>query len=255
MPTERYAVEYNMNHRNRGQALIFNHEHFDIPNLKSRAGTNVDCDNLREALEYLDFDVLVYKDCKYSKILHYIEKAASKDHRDNDCILIAVMSHGNNGIIYAKDVHYQLDSISQYFTPQNCATLAGKPKIFLIQACQGSRYDPGVMLQATQTDSPPYGMDYKIPLHADYLYAYSTIPGFYAWRNATNGSWFIQSLVKEIKENGKNLDMLTLLTFVNRRVAVDFESCVPDSPIMHQQKQIPCVTTMLTRILRFSDKK
>ncbi|XP_037948387.1 caspase-like [Teleopsis dalmanni] len=255
MPTERYAVEYNMNHRNRGQALIFNHEHFDIPNLKSRAGTNVDCDNLREALEYLDFDVLVYKDCKLNNIFHYIDKAASMDHTDNDCILIAIMSHGEMGYIYAKDAQYKLDSISHYFTAQNCATLAGKPKIFLIQACQGDRLDAGVMLRKTETDSASGGMDYKIPLHADYLFAFSTIPGFYSWRNTTNGSWFMQSLVKEIKENGKKLDMLTLLTFVNQRVAVDFESCVPDSPIMHQQKQIPCVTTMLTRILRFSDKK
>lgn len=78
--------------------------------------------------------------------------------------------------------------------------------------------------------------------------------GFYSWRNTTNGSWFIQSLVEEFSNNGKTYDLLTLLTFVNRRVAMDFESCVPSRPIMDQQKQIPCITSMLTRILRFTDK-
>lgn len=78
--------------------------------------------------------------------------------------------------------------------------------------------------------------------------------GFYSWRNTTNGSWFIQSLVNELNSNGKNYDILTLLTFVNRRVATDFESCDESRPIFDKQKQIPCVTSMLTRILRFTDK-
>lgn len=78
--------------------------------------------------------------------------------------------------------------------------------------------------------------------------------GFYSWRNTTDGSWYIQSLVEELNRNGKKYDMLTLLTFVSQRVAVGFESCVPSRPIMDQQKQIPCLTSMLTRILRFNEK-
>lgn len=99
------------------------------------------------------------------------------------------------------------------------------------------------------------------------------LTGFYSWRNTTKGSWFMQSLCAELDENGKRYDLLTLLTFVSQRVAYDFESNTPDTPTMHQQKQIPCelvknvanfqifkslfflgTTTMLTRILRFNDK-
>lgn len=64
----------------------------------------------------------------------------------------------------------------------------------------------------------------------------------------------MQSLCSELKKNGKKYDLLTLLTFVIQHVAIDFESNTPDNPIMHKQKQIPCVTTMLTRLLRFNDK-
>lgn len=74
MPTERYASEYNMRHNKRGMAIIFNHEHFDIPSLKSRTGTNVDCENLRHSLEYLQFDVIVYKDMRYADIHQKIEE-------------------------------------------------------------------------------------------------------------------------------------------------------------------------------------
>lgn len=80
------------------------------------------------------------------------------------------------------------------------------------------------------------------------------ISGYYSWRNTTRGSWFMQCLCSELDQNGKKYDILTLLTFVCQRVAIDFESNTPDNPVMHQQKQIPCVTTMLTRILRFTDK-
>lgn len=50
----------------------------------------------------------------------------------------------------------------------------------------------------------------------------------------------MQSLCAELDENGKQYDLLTLLTFVAQRVAYDFESNTPDTPTMHQQKQIPC---------------
>lgn len=215
MPVERYASEYNMKHGKRGMAIIFNHEHFEVMSLKARAGTNVDCENLRNTLDRLHFDVTVLKDLRFSDIQHHIEqckfaRAASMnahnlslhpfesilspwpkfftfwwfsvsraDHSDHDCILIAILSHGELGYIYAKDTHYKLESIWSYFTASRCPSLAGKPKLFFIQACQGDRLDGGVTLHnRTETDSADsQTMAYKIPVHADFLIAYSTIPG------------------------------------------------------------------------------
>ena len=73
MPVERYSSEYNMNHAKRGIALIFNHEHFDIPSLKSRTGTNVDCENLCDTLRNLHFEVSLYKDFRFSEIQYEIQ--------------------------------------------------------------------------------------------------------------------------------------------------------------------------------------
>lgn len=75
MPAERYAVEYNMKHNKRGIAIIFNHEHFDVMSLKSRAGTNVDCERLRITLERLHFDVIVHKDLRFDDIKDQIEQS------------------------------------------------------------------------------------------------------------------------------------------------------------------------------------
>lgn len=103
---------------------------------------------------------------------------ADADHSDHDCILISIMSHGKLGRIYARDKDYNLEDISGFFTASRCPTLAGKPKIFFIQACQGNRTDGGFTLSRTETDSSDsQSMSYKIPIHADFLIAYSTISG------------------------------------------------------------------------------
>lgn len=176
------------------------------------------------------------------------------DHSHHDCILIAVLSHGEMGIIYAKDTPYKPDHLWSMFAGNRCPTLAGKPKLFFLQACQGDKLDCGVNLTAsgrTETDGEIHN-SYKIPNQADFLIVYSTVKGFYSWRNTTKGSWFIQALCDELRRRAHDHDLLTILTFVSQRVALDFESNVPDSSAMHRQKQIPCVMSMLTRLVQFS---
>lgn len=60
---------------------------------------------------------------------------ASEDHSDNDCVLIALMSHGDDGVLYAKDQQYKPEKLWSHFTSDQCPTLAGKPKLFFIQVC------------------------------------------------------------------------------------------------------------------------
>lgn len=60
------AEEYNMNHKHRGIALVFNHLTFsDLP---SRDGTNVDRDRICTVLRQLQFDVDVHNNLKASEI-------------------------------------------------------------------------------------------------------------------------------------------------------------------------------------------
>ncbi|KAJ8972474.1 hypothetical protein NQ314_000167 [Rhamnusium bicolor] len=236
MPVPKYATHYKMDHRKRGLAFIFNHEVFECGGLKSRSGTNEDCKNLKECLMGLGFDVQVFKDLNYTDIEYHIKQ-------------VAVLSHGEMGIVYAKDTPYKPDYIWTVFTADKCPTLAGKPKIFFLQACQGDKLDGGINLR-TETDGEIHNT-YRIPVQADFLIVYSTVKGYYSWRNTTKGSWFIQSLCEELKRKAHDHDLMTILTFVSQRVALDYESNVPDSITMHRQKQIPCVMSMLTRLIHF----
>jgi len=253
MPTSKDADQYNMDHRRRGKAFIFNHMNFDPRlQLRPRNGTNCDRDNLRINLRQLDFEVEVYDDLPFKEIERILESASMEDHSDSDCILVTVLSHGELGILYASDQPYKPDRLWTHFSADKCRTLAGKPKIFFIQACQGDQLDHGVTMTRTETDAG--ANSYKIPNHADFLIAYSTIPGFYSWRNTTAGSWFVQAFCHVIQREAHSRDLLSIMTRVCRKVAFDFQSNVPGDYVMHEKKQIPCVTSMLTRDVIFTRK-
>lgn len=245
-----------MNHPNRGMAIIFNHEHFVLPNLDRRSGTNVDCENLQKTLTHLHFNVKVYQDLKLDKIIKKLNKIANLNHSKNDCLLIAILSHGKYGVINAYDYEYSLDTILNYFTVSRCPTLAGKPKLFFIQACQGDRLDDGITLHSrtTEIDHDDESSMLRSFIPTDFLISYSTIPGYRAWRSSTNGSWFIQSLCKELWNNGKRYDILTLLTFVCQSVAFQYESNCIDTKL-NRKKEIPCISSVLTKLLYFNDKE
>lgn len=76
-----------------------------------------------------------------------------------------------------------------------------------------------------------------------------TFSDFVAWRNL-KGSWFIEALCDTLNKYGYVHDLLTILTLVNHKVAIEFESNSTDSK-MNKKKQIPCITSMLTRFVKF----
>lgn len=61
----------------------------------------------------------------------------------------------------------------------------------------------------------------------------------------------MQSLCDAISKYGKELELQHLLTRVNHRVAVEFES-VSNLPGFDAKKQIPCIVSMLTKEMYFS---
>ena len=58
---------------------------------------------------------------------------AAEDHSENDCVLVALMSHGDENLLYAKDQECKPEKLWSHFTSDQCPTLEGKPKIFFIQ--------------------------------------------------------------------------------------------------------------------------
>jgi caspase-like apoptosis-related cysteine protease len=74
MPVERNSAYYNMSHKRRGVAIIFNHEYFDIHSLKQRNGTNVDCENLKHSLIDLGFEVTAHNNLSSKDITKIVKQ-------------------------------------------------------------------------------------------------------------------------------------------------------------------------------------
>lgn len=77
--------------------------------------------------------------------------------------------------------------------------------------------------------------------------------GYFSWRNNVDGSWFIQALVRVLREYYDQLDLVSMLTVVNQHVAYDFKSCT-DEDFTNDMKQMPCFVSTLTKLIRFSNK-
>ncbi len=56
------------------------------------------------------------------------------DHTNYDCIVICILTHGSTaGVLWGSDETYKIEDIMNHFAGDQCKTLAGKPKIILIQ--------------------------------------------------------------------------------------------------------------------------
>lgn len=239
---------YDMNNKHRGKALIFNHDEYDESlELNPRPGSENDCASLQAVLEYLHFNVKTFHNLCYYDIMKQMRHTAKQNHSNDDCIAVFVLSHGSPGIVYAKDTFYNLEKMWGHFTENNCPTLAGKPKLFFIQACQGEDYDDGITLSRNiETDG--WYEPHMYTTEPDILVALSTTPGYVSWRRRNVGTPFIQALCRELY-NASELDIWTVMTGVCRNVALDFESNTSEP-----KKQVPCIMSTLTRRLVFTKK-
>uniref|UniRef100_A0A673LH67 Caspase-3 n=1 Tax=Sinocyclocheilus rhinocerous TaxID=307959 RepID=A0A673LH67_9TELE len=241
------VFQYNMNYPSLGQCVIINNKNFHRKTgMGVRNGTDQDAKNVIETFSNLGFTMKMSNDQTVSQMRDLLTEVSREDHSHSAMFVCVLLSHGDDGKIFGTDDFIELKQLFTLFRGDHCKSLVGKPKLFFIQACRGSDLDAGI-----EADSVSEEETQKIPVEADFLYAYSTAPGYYSWRNVANGSWFISSLCEMLSKYGKRLEIMQIMTRVNHKVALDFES---SSNLLgfDGMKQIPCIVSMLTKELYFS---
>ncbi|XP_065351519.1 caspase-1-like isoform X2 [Cloeon dipterum] len=244
---------YNMRHEKRGKAIIFNHFHYDAKlYLDPRNGTERDVIRLKQAFKKHSFKVEVYDNLTVGDIQYAVQTIIAKgDHSNSDCVAVVILTHGKyvegkGSVLYARDGTYQLDTLIEMITPEKCTSLAGKPKLFFVQACRGEKKDKGTTIAV---DSFPVKSYKKIPTYADFFIAQSTIPRFVSIRNKVKGSWFMKALsMKLMEEDSNTKSIFSIMTEVIAHVAFKCESDTENL------KQIPTFTSRLTKDLIFVKK-
>lgn len=168
-----------MDHERRGTAIIINNRRFDAKldmptregkqptssqapvsvclslhlclSPRSCSGSDKDAASLEFSFRKLGFDVRLSHNCTATFMRQELFKAARADHSAADCFVCVILSHGDEGTVYAVDKALELDALIQPFKQNR--TLAGKPKLFFVQACRGSSFMEGI-------DSNPYEITY-----------------------------------------------------------------------------------------------
>ncbi|XP_016377984.1 caspase-9-like isoform X2 [Sinocyclocheilus rhinocerous] len=251
--TRRDSIQcYKMDASPCGICLIINNVDFDpASDLKDRKGSNIDCDKLEKRFKALNFEVIVKRNLKYKRIRQEMAFIAKRDHSAYDCCVVIILSHGteanNNcfpGAVHGVDgpsVPVQL--ITNYLNGQNCPSLQGKPKLFLIQACGGGEKDTGFEVSPDEVEPSLGGIDDQmdaipissssdslstsdefdaratLPTPSDILVSYSTFPGYVSWRDTQAGSWYVENLDRVLEENAATDDLGTILMMVNHAVS------------------------------------
>ena len=204
---------YKMNTFPRGKMTIINIKQFKKTTcLPARPGTDKDRDGLIDLFLQFGFIVDVFQNPSKAEILAILKAAANEDYSNMSCCACAILSHGEEGFIYGNDDKINIRDVTKMFQTR---ALAGKPKFFIFQACQGDKY----MSPIDVVDGPGVCREEEkaltLPSEADFLYAYSTVPGYYSWRNSHRGSWFVESLVKVFKQEAHRMDVNRMLVRAN----------------------------------------
>ncbi|XP_046556040.1 caspase-8-like [Haliotis rubra] len=225
---DRIMPFYRMDRKPRGICIIINNEVFhkdpedrgarEMPN---REGTHVDATNLLKTFTELYFDVRQYDNMKSTDMVRVlVNMALNVDHKEYDCFACCILSHGAQGHIYGTDGRLvSITDMTGPFKSVVCPSLAGKPKLFFIQACQGREKQEGQEIQRDSAEVEEDGIPREvIPNEADFLIGYATVPGFVSYRSRSHGSWYITKLAEMLNKYGTKYDILSVLLLVNNEV-------------------------------------
>ncbi|KAG7472083.1 hypothetical protein MATL_G00104840 [Megalops atlanticus] len=267
---------YKMDARPCGLCLIINNVDFEPQSeLKSRKGSDIDCDRLERRFMSLNFIVTVKRNLKQRQIKQELSALSKKDHSKYDCCVVVILSHGTEashnrfpGAVHGVDgPSVPVQIITNYLNGQNCPTLQGKPKLFFIQACGGGEKDTGFEVSPDevqpcaggaddQTDAIPMSSSSDslsmsdepdaratLPTPSDILVSYSTFPGYVSWRDTLSGSWYVETLDRILEENAATSDLVTMLMMVNHEVSQNSAKGL--------YKQMPGSFSFLRKLLYF----
>lgn len=231
---------YKMDASPKGICVIINNRNFIVnpsdPSSKEmpeRRGTDVDATQLQQLFTKLDFVVEMKVNLTDTDMMQLlVDIAHNTDHRNYDCFVCCILTHGVLNHLYGTNGRLvNIKDLTSVFQANRCPSLAGKPKLFFLQACQGRDKMGGGEIER---DASPYGnvprslsnnvetdndQQEMIPNESDFLVGYATVPGYVSFRSRNHGSWYIRKLCELVEKYSERHDLLSILVKVNEEVS------------------------------------
>ncbi|XP_020632853.1 caspase-1-A-like [Orbicella faveolata] len=253
---------YELEKRPRGYCVIINNVKFR--NRKDdRPGAVEDERSLKQIFDDLFFTVIVKTDLTKHQMENVAAEYGAKDHTTFDAFVMIVMSHGGDGdcIMGVDGRETSVKNLMVEFQETKCPSLKKKPKVFIIQTCRGESGSPAYNVSSQAVPSTSTQVNYELcdasllpdstlprsvfPAEADFVLAFATVPGYVSYRSPTDGTYFIQSLVKTIREHRHHHHFLEILMQITKLVVKKEEEGSRRRPTV----QVPASMHTLTKCL------
>lgn len=187
----------------------------DNKTLHNREGTNKDRDKLNEIFNQFGYKVIVKNDLDHLAMLEEIKNTVDSICNESS-LFICIMSHGDEGVIYGcNSCHVKVSKIQEIMFTRNQINLAEKPKILILQSCQGNECQKSLESKHVEDVHATLTTDGPSANIRDMLTFWATFRGYAAIRHRKQGSWFIQTFCKMLKDYGDKQDFLKICTRIS----------------------------------------
>ncbi|XP_046342607.2 caspase-8-like [Haliotis rufescens] len=210
--TDKFEEEYKMTAVPRGICVIINNKRFKKGFPTRRGGVDIDEEHLSELFTKLQFTINLQTDLTSVDMMNKLKSYAEQDHSEYDAFVCFILTNGTEyGVAGSDGKLVKVQDLTSMFHASKCPTLAGKPKMFFIQASRGGNF----MSELVQDDKS----DISTADEADIFIGHSTVQGYNSARNTKYGSYFVSALVRTLDNHGDQQDLLSCLAMVNKDIS------------------------------------
>ncbi|CAC5420352.1 unnamed protein product [Mytilus coruscus] len=202
------SPDYDENFSTRGLAILV--QNFD-PGCPHIEKLNSQCNELMELLQSYEYGLEIFgnqihenltKDDLYTLCSSVAKEIDNNEYNYYYCLLFVILGRGSSGIIKCKtdtgNTEYaELSKIMEFFQPQNCAALALKPKVFIVQTMEPKDPNQADDVCTCMRDYTKERKQQRIPRESDFL-TYTSDEPCYLSENK-----FLNSIVKTLEDEQK----------------------------------------------------
>ncbi|CAH0552664.1 unnamed protein product [Brassicogethes aeneus] len=227
---------YDIDPNNPGLCLIINQEAFykeldqkyvnllSLHPFEDRQGTEYDKNKLETTFKSYGFKVVVENNLTHFDLIDTVKKVV-KEITVESSIFVCILSHGDKDVVYGTNsCKVAVSEIQRILTKSNKTHLSGKPKVLVLQSCQGKEKQKITVSDDESEDELTTDGDLTtdgpvtVQDTADNLTFWATVPGYAAIRDKKHGTWFIQTLCDEMQRLGHKTHFQDICTSVNNSV-------------------------------------
>ena len=199
-----------------GLCVIMNNMKFNpSAKLSELKGGEVDENNLKKLFNDLGFTVMVHRNFTAEKMKSTAEGYSHMTHCG--VFFLIILSHGGEGdVVYGIDgKKVEVHQLKELFYARNCPSLAGKPKIFMIDACRGSRSEGAHHFQTKHTNPSPNRRG-SVTDSADFYTIFASTRGTTAGIDPEQGSLLTRNFVDVVTKANHEKNFEDIMKEVKR---------------------------------------